>query len=212
MRKQHMFGGHVDVINAVGFSFTLNACLTASSDRTIKHWDIEKGINTTSNTFTSSCFDISISRTENMMASAHYDGAIRLWSTRDSKQIKELKDVHDEQITCVRFTNDGHYCVSTSTDNTVKVWDVRVFKEVKAMEDDNLRVVNPTCRLCISPDDKFCVIGSNDGKVMIFDIQKGELEEYYEDVHTTAVIGCVWQPNGIGFATIDNLGNLFYWE
>lgn len=44
----------------------------------------------------SSCFDLNVSLQENMFASAHFDGAIRLWSVRTGEIIQEIKNVHDD--------------------------------------------------------------------------------------------------------------------
>jgi WD40 repeat protein len=50
---------------------------------------------------------------ENMFASAHFDGSIRMWSVRTGELTAEIKNAHDEQISCVRFTPDEKYIVST---------------------------------------------------------------------------------------------------
>jgi WD40 repeat protein len=61
----------------------------------------------------SSCFDINLSTQENLFASAHFDGAIRLWSVRSGDLAHEIKGAHDDQVSCVRFTPDEKYIVST---------------------------------------------------------------------------------------------------
>jgi len=61
----------------------------------------------------SSCFDLNMSLQENMFASAHFDGSIRMWSVRSGELSAEIKNAHDEQISCVRFTPDEKYIVST---------------------------------------------------------------------------------------------------
>jgi WD40 repeat protein len=44
----------------------------------------------------SQCFDLNLSTSESTIASAHFDGAIRLWSNRSGDLIHELKQVHDD--------------------------------------------------------------------------------------------------------------------
>ena len=61
----------------------------------------------------SSCYDVNVSLQENLFASAHYDGAIRLWSVRSGELSTEIKTAHDDQISSVRFTPDDKYLVST---------------------------------------------------------------------------------------------------
>jgi WD40 repeat protein len=61
----------------------------------------------------SQCFDLDISVSESTIASAHFDGAVRLWSTRSGELFHEMKSCHDDIISCVRFTPDERYIVTT---------------------------------------------------------------------------------------------------
>lgn len=61
----------------------------------------------------SSCFDINVSVQENNFASAHFDGSIRIWNVRGGEMVQELKNAHDDQVTCVKYTPDELYIVST---------------------------------------------------------------------------------------------------
>ena len=49
-----------------------------------------------------------------MIASAHFDGTVRMWSGRSFEPINEFKNIHDDQITCVRFSPDEKTLVTTS--------------------------------------------------------------------------------------------------
>lgn len=44
MRQAHSYSGHKDTINACKFSFSKKSLITGSLDRTIKFWDLEKGM------------------------------------------------------------------------------------------------------------------------------------------------------------------------
>jgi WD40 repeat protein len=93
----------------------------------------------------------------------------------------------------------------------VRVYDLRTNKEVYKMEHERYKCSSNTNRLTISSNSKYCIVGSQNGNIVIFDLTTGELEEIYENVHTTAVVACEWQPRGTKFASIDNLGGLFIW-
>ena len=65
----------------------------------------------------------------------------------------------------------------------------------------------------ISYNGRFAAVGSKKGSLVIFNIDKNEVEEVYDKEHTTSIIGCSWQKRGGSkIATIDSLGNLFIWE
>lgn len=127
-----------------------------------------------------------------MFASAHFDGAIRIWSVRNGELTTEIKNAHDEQITCAKFTPDEKYLVSTGKDNSIRVFDVRTFKEVHKFYHDLYKCSSNTNRLCISPDSRYVVVGSQNGAVIIYDLKENDVEEIYENVHKTAVVACEW--------------------
>ena len=53
MRTIFAFTGHNDVINACKFSFTKRQAITGSMDRTIRYWDIDRGVQTDTSICTS---------------------------------------------------------------------------------------------------------------------------------------------------------------
>ena len=56
-------------------------------------------------------------------------------------------------------------------------------------------------------------IGGQNGSIYVFNLETFELEEIYGGEHTSAVVGCVWDPNGSSrMASVDTVGNLFVWE
>ena len=44
MRQVHSYSGHKDTVSACKFSFSRKSLFTGSLDRTIKFWDLDKGI------------------------------------------------------------------------------------------------------------------------------------------------------------------------
>ena len=80
----------------------------------------------------------------------------------------------------------------TIRDHTLRVFDTRMNKELYKFEHENYKCGSNTNRLCISTNSKYAVVGSQNGNIVIFDLINGELEEIYEDVHTTSVVACEW--------------------
>ena len=103
-----------------------------------------------------------------------------------------MKDVHDDVITSVSYTSDGSQIVTNSMDNIVKVIDVRMFSVVQTLEDDNYYCGSETNVLGVSPGGRYAAVGSKNGKLVIFDLTKGEVEEVYSNEHTTSIVGCAW--------------------
>jgi WD40 repeat protein len=64
MRVQNTFASHTDCVNACRFKYHKKHAITGGMDRTIKHWDIEKGQLASSNILTSQCMDLAVSLTQ----------------------------------------------------------------------------------------------------------------------------------------------------
>ena len=59
----------------------------------------------------------------NLLASAHQDKTVRLWSISENKPVSTLSG-HKDRVRSVRFSHDGKLIASGSEDRTVKIWDV----------------------------------------------------------------------------------------
>jgi WD40 repeat protein len=65
----------------------------------------------------------------------------------------------------------------------------------------------------LSPNGRYAAAGSKNGKVIIFDLSNGQVEEIFSGEHTTRIAGCAWSKRGGSrLATVDSLGSLFIWE
>jgi WD40 repeat protein len=56
---------------------------------------------------------VALTQSENHIATAHFDGSVKMWAGRTWEMTHELKNIHDDQISCIRFTPDEKYFVTT---------------------------------------------------------------------------------------------------
>ena len=139
-----------------------------------------------------------------------------MWNASTRDAICKFENAHIDPVSCVKFTPDENYIVSTSKDDTLKVWDLRKQKLLSAFEHDAFKVGSTQARFCVSPNSQYVICGSKNGAVVYYDIKAMECESIIQNQHKSMVIACDWQPLQKGdkyvrLATVDDLGGLLVW-
>ena len=240
-RVIHTLNGHTNKIYAGSIDSGSTRVYTGSHDRTIRVWDLAHGGACLKKVMCgSSCNHLSLSgpRGVEMIASAHLDGHVRLWDTVGYELVKELDDVHVQQVTSVEWSRDAQLLVTTSRDNTVAVIDTRTFRTLHSLEgstrDPYVNVVNWS-RASFSPDAQYVVAGGHLGTVYVWAVDTGKVvatlnanREYDgsaasvsggadgwgggREAPSTAITSVDWNRNGRQVVVSDLGGNVFFWE
>lgn len=204
--------GHKGKVLAAEFStVSLSQVITGSSDRSMRVWDVHRGVSVQSINCRSSCNDIAMA-VGGQFASAHHDGVVRFWDSRSKQLSHEVNDLHCDQVTSVSFARDGNRLLTTSRDNTLRLIDTRTFESVMTLQHSGYQVGFDWCKASLSPDGAFAVAGSTTGSVLLWNVMTGRLEKELSMGHQGAVACCVWRPDGEGVASCDKNGCLVLWE
>lgn len=146
-----------------------------------------------------------------VLATGGADKEIKLWRVGDDlKDHMGLEFVfslsgHDRSVNCVRFSPNGEFLASASDDSTIILWT----KPKTADEDwawDRITSFSDVARtllacghkgditdLAWSPESAFLCSTSVDNTSVIWNVEKGEVEERRKD-HTQYVQGVAWDP------------------
>lgn len=230
-RVLHTFLGHSSKINTCCLDGSLRA-ITGSHDRTIRLWDLNNGSCVTKIMCGSACNALSLSqgRGLELIASAHLDSHLRFFDASSGQIVKDLDDVHHQQVTSVEFSRDGQLCVSNSRDNTLKIVDTRTWRPLHSFEgpvkDPYRNLVNFN-RACFSPDGQYVAAGGAQGSLYVWAVDSGRCmvslnpdENYVASAHDehsahapeTAVSSVDWNKNGRQVVSTDLHGYLRFWE
>lgn len=152
--------------------------------------------------------------------------------------IKELDDVHVQQVTSVEWSRDAQLLVTTSRDNTVAIIDTRTYKPLHTLEgtqrDPYINVVNWS-RACFSPDAQYVIAGGHLGTLYVWAVKTGRVvatlnasREYDgssgsvggggdgwgggREAPSTAITSVDWNRNGRQVIVSDLGGNVYFWE
>ena len=117
---------------------------------------------------------IAFSPNRKILASASYDGKIKLWnvdieSENFGKEIKTLKG-HNGKVRSIAFSLDGKILASGSFYETVKLWDVDIKSENFGKGIKTLKGHNTGCvkTIAFSPNGKTFASGSSDKTVKLW--------------------------------------------
>lgn len=186
--------GHHEKVVAASLSQSARNAFTASSDRTIKLWDVRSSTTQRTIMCQSSCNDLCVSGT--LIISAHYNGSVWIWDDRAGGCGTEVKRVHQQGVTCVRLDSSGHRCVSLGRDGTICVRDVReMSRELICVRNKDICPSTNFARLALSLDGDLCAVGNARGEVLFASLETGHvLEHRLVGGHQQAVHSVVWTP------------------
>ena len=94
-------------------------------------------------------WDVAYGPRGQILASAGKDGTVRLWRTKNGKQLRILEG-HRAQVTNVHFSAPGKLLVSSGWDQVARIWNVETGKEVKALRGHRELLLDAR----FSPDEK----------------------------------------------------------
>ncbi len=135
-RAMETLSGHVDIIHEGKICNSKAMGATGSGDRTVRVWDLNRGICKRVLQALSSCNAIDVDCCDSMVAAGHLNGGVSIWHLDSGDKVLELKGVHDEPLTSVRFSYDRNYLLTNSRDNTLKLIDLRKNEVTVEMKDD----------------------------------------------------------------------------
>jgi hypothetical protein len=131
--------GHTDFVNGVALTPDGRLAVSASSDRTLRVWNLATGqaIRTLEG-HSKGVTCVVITPDGRFAISASYDARLKIWDLETGQVIRTLEG-HSKGVTSVTVTSDGRLAISTSQDETLRVWNLETGKVVQIFKGHSSR-------------------------------------------------------------------------
>ncbi|HEX5746118.1 MAG TPA: pentapeptide repeat-containing protein [Archangium sp.] len=148
---------------------------------------------------------VAFSPTDNLLATGHDDGMLRLWDVATGTVLRILEG-HEESVTDLAFSGDGKLLASASRDWTAMLWSVEQGQSLQELEGH----AAPVREVSFSPDGKLLASASEDRTVRLWSVEQGQLLRVL--MHTGHVNGVAFSPDGTKLASASDDAKVVLWN
>ena len=196
VKELDLLTGHTDRVQFVSFSPDGNTIASASSDMTVRLWEVATGKHiATLEGHTGPVLSIAFSPDGKTIATGSADNTVLLWDTHTAKHTTTLKG-HTGTIYNIAYSPDGNMIATTSKDKTVRLWDPHTGKHKITLKEHTHIVTS----LAYSPDGRTIATGSYDNTARLWDTQTAKHITTLNG-HTDSIRTVVYSPDGKTIAT-----------
>ncbi|HIK09801.1 MAG TPA: WD40 repeat domain-containing protein [Oscillatoriaceae cyanobacterium M33_DOE_052] len=147
---------------------------------------------------------------ESTIASASYDGTIKIWDLQTHRLLHTLQG-HRDRVYSVAYRtttdSDNAVLVSGSADNTIKIWHIPSGTCRQTLTGHTQNV----CSVAVSPDGQTIASGSWDTSIRIWDITSGKCRQTLTG-HFSWVYSIAFNPDGTQLASASADGAVRIWD
>jgi len=126
--------GHTDAVYAVTVFDGGRKAISASSDNTLKVWNLDTGKELqTLQGHTDEVDAVTVFDSGRKAISASFDDTLKVWNLDTGKELQTLQG-HADEVDAVTVFDGGRKAISASSDDTLKVWNLKAGKELQTLQ------------------------------------------------------------------------------
>ena len=203
----YTLSGHFKAILAVAITPDGQRAVSASSDNTLKVWDLSSGEEAhTLSGHSKAILAVAITSDGQQAISASSDNTLKVWDLSSDEEAHTLSG-HSKAILAVAITPDGQQAVSASNDNTLKVWNLSSGEEAHTLSGHSKAIL----AVAITPDGQRAVSASSDNTLKVWNLSSGE-EAHTLSGHSRVVNAVAITPDGQRAVSASSDNTLKVWD
>jgi ribosome assembly protein 4 len=140
-------------------------------------------------------YDKTLGQTERLVSCSD-DFTLFLWTPATSTQPVARMTGHQQQVTTVAFSPDGHFIISASFDKSLRLWDGFNGNYIATLRSH----VGEVYQVCWSPDGRMLVSGSKDSTLKVWGMRAKKVVKDLPG-HADQVYAVDWSPDGLKVAS-----------
>jgi hypothetical protein len=163
--------GHEGAIRSIAFVGNTSVFYSSGSDGKILRWDLSASSKSFRTLIDNNFINrsLSISKNGRWLACGTTTTGIQLFNLNQTNAMPSYLEGHKGWVETLEFTSDSKGLFSSSTDNTIIYWDLIANTNTVFLKSEN-----KIRSLAVSPGGRFIVVGTDDGKVIRWNIDDKE--------------------------------------
>lgn len=198
---------HNDSIQSLAISPDGQKIISASSDNTLKVWELVIGKELyTINGHSDWIRAVAITPNGEKIVSASDDCTLKVWDLVNGDNIHTLKG-HKDQIKAILITPDSQKIISASDDGEIRIWDIDRGVTIRNWHDSDY----PIESLALIPNKQQFISASHDKTLQIWDLNTGKCLKILEG-HRDRVMAVAVTPDGKKVVSVSEDQDLRIWD